>query len=357
MSWLYVIVGLLLLVFIHELGHFAVARLVGAKATRFLVGFPPVAISFRRGETEYGLGLIPLGGYVRIVGMNRPQQGDEIILQDAVEEAELIELPHIGERDDAFVHKNGKSLLPAQLPIPAQSIRRERLLEGGDAEIGEARRHGERGCKVVATVRIDPDKGPGRNPPDLTTDFEVKGGITTDLHVEIPKAPLPRLLDLKRDLVERTRVERPTESDGSLSRPIPSLCRGFVEKASGQVKKGEIDPRFGDGLSGREGRGDGAVHDPPDLVRIESIHPDQGRSEIPVYRGLHRFQRLVTPGPRGHALAPTDISPVIGDLHQDRVAGRSGRVLERSHDRISRDKGLDAGDPGAHSCGGAAASF
>ncbi|MFM9125721.1 MAG: site-2 protease family protein, partial [Actinomycetota bacterium] len=75
MTWLYVAVGLLLLVFVHELGHFVVARLVGARATRFLVGFPPVALSFRRGETEYGLGLIPLGGYVRIVGMNRPQKG------------------------------------------------------------------------------------------------------------------------------------------------------------------------------------------------------------------------------------------------------------------------------------------
>ncbi|MDP4668202.1 MAG: site-2 protease family protein, partial [Gaiellales bacterium] len=72
MSWFAVIIGLLLLIFVHELGHFSVARLVGAKATRFLIGFPPVAVSFRRGETEYGLGVIPLGGYVRIVGMNRP---------------------------------------------------------------------------------------------------------------------------------------------------------------------------------------------------------------------------------------------------------------------------------------------
>ncbi len=52
MSWVYVILGLLVLILIHELGHFTVARLVGAKATRFLVGFPPVALSFRRGETE-----------------------------------------------------------------------------------------------------------------------------------------------------------------------------------------------------------------------------------------------------------------------------------------------------------------
>ena len=89
MSWAYVILGLLVLILIHELGHFTVARLVGAKATRFLVGFPPVALSFRRGETEYGIGLIPLGGYVRIVGMNRPLPEDVIVCQDAIEEIDL----------------------------------------------------------------------------------------------------------------------------------------------------------------------------------------------------------------------------------------------------------------------------
>ncbi len=89
MSWFAVIIGLLLLIFVHELGHFSVARLVGAKATRFLIGFPPVAVSFRRGETEYGLGVIPLGGYVRIVGMNRPLAEDVIVCQDAIEEIEL----------------------------------------------------------------------------------------------------------------------------------------------------------------------------------------------------------------------------------------------------------------------------
>ena len=89
MSWAYVIIGLLLLILVHELGHFVVARLVGAKATRFLVGFPPVVLSFTRGETEYGLGAIPLGGYVRIVGMNRPLADDVIVCQDALEEIQL----------------------------------------------------------------------------------------------------------------------------------------------------------------------------------------------------------------------------------------------------------------------------
>ena len=89
MSWVEVVLGLLALILVHEAGHFTVARLVGAKATRFLVGFPPVAASFRRGETEYGIGAIPLGGYVRIVGMNRPTPDDLVICQDALEEIDL----------------------------------------------------------------------------------------------------------------------------------------------------------------------------------------------------------------------------------------------------------------------------
>jgi regulator of sigma E protease len=82
-----VIAGLLFLILIHELGHFLVAKAVGAKATKFYVGFPPPLIRKQRGETEYGVGTIPLGGYVRIVGMTRPQSSDLWRINDAVEEA------------------------------------------------------------------------------------------------------------------------------------------------------------------------------------------------------------------------------------------------------------------------------
>ncbi|MDP9143299.1 MAG: site-2 protease family protein, partial [Actinomycetota bacterium] len=54
----------------HEAGHFFAAKAVGMKATEFFFGFGPKIWSTQKGETEYGLKLIPLGGYVRIVGMN-----------------------------------------------------------------------------------------------------------------------------------------------------------------------------------------------------------------------------------------------------------------------------------------------
>src|SRR5438094_1293985 len=56
------------LVFVHELGHFLAAKRVGIRVLKFQLGFNPTIISFRRGETEYGIGALPLGGYVKMAG-------------------------------------------------------------------------------------------------------------------------------------------------------------------------------------------------------------------------------------------------------------------------------------------------
>ena len=74
--WLVFAVGLLVSVFLHELGHFATARWTGMKATQFFIGFGPRVWSFRRGETEYGIRALPLGAFVRIVGMNMMDEVD-----------------------------------------------------------------------------------------------------------------------------------------------------------------------------------------------------------------------------------------------------------------------------------------
>lgn len=57
-------------IMIHEAGHFVAARATGMKATEFFLGFGPRLWSVKRGETEYGIKAFPLGGYVRIAGMN-----------------------------------------------------------------------------------------------------------------------------------------------------------------------------------------------------------------------------------------------------------------------------------------------
>ncbi len=70
MSWLLAFVGFALLVILHELGHFAVAKWVGMRVEKFSLFFPPTIASKTVGETEYAIGLIPAGGYVQITGMN-----------------------------------------------------------------------------------------------------------------------------------------------------------------------------------------------------------------------------------------------------------------------------------------------
>ena len=64
------IVALLIVIMVHEAGHFLVAKALGFKATKFFVGFGPTLWSFTKGETEYGIKAIPAGGFVKIVGMN-----------------------------------------------------------------------------------------------------------------------------------------------------------------------------------------------------------------------------------------------------------------------------------------------
>ncbi|HET8638932.1 MAG TPA: site-2 protease family protein [Solirubrobacterales bacterium] len=70
MSWFWVFVGFCLLIILHEAGHFVAAKATGMRVERFFLFFGPTIWSFKRGETEYGVKSIPLGGYVKITGMN-----------------------------------------------------------------------------------------------------------------------------------------------------------------------------------------------------------------------------------------------------------------------------------------------
>src|SRR5438552_5960688 len=76
MSILIAILGLAGLILVHEAGHFFVARAVGMKPRRFYLGFPPALVKVRRKGIEYGIGALPLGGYVKIPGMHRPAATD-----------------------------------------------------------------------------------------------------------------------------------------------------------------------------------------------------------------------------------------------------------------------------------------
>jgi len=71
-----VLVGIALMIVIHEGAHFVAAKGFGMKATEAFFGFGPTLWSMRRGETEYGIKAVPLGGYVKIIGMNPFEEVD-----------------------------------------------------------------------------------------------------------------------------------------------------------------------------------------------------------------------------------------------------------------------------------------
>jgi regulator of sigma E protease len=69
-SYLFAFLGFAALIILHEFGHFTAAKAVGMRVERFSLFFGPLLVKKKIGETEYGIGPIPLGGYVRITGMN-----------------------------------------------------------------------------------------------------------------------------------------------------------------------------------------------------------------------------------------------------------------------------------------------
>src|SRR5437868_11901192 len=70
MSWLLALFGFIALIILHEAGHFTAAKAVGMRVERFSLFFPPTLVSKKIGETEYAIGALPLGGYVKISGMS-----------------------------------------------------------------------------------------------------------------------------------------------------------------------------------------------------------------------------------------------------------------------------------------------
>jgi regulator of sigma E protease len=74
LSYFLAFAGFSALIILHEFGHFIVAKATGMRVERFALFFPPLLVKVRKGETEYGIGAIPLGGFVKITGMNPEEE-------------------------------------------------------------------------------------------------------------------------------------------------------------------------------------------------------------------------------------------------------------------------------------------
>lgn len=118
---LVLVVGLVVSIALHEVGHLVPAKRFGVKVTEYFVGFGPTLWSRRRGETEYGVKAVPLGGYVRMVGMYPPARTDRPVRRrrdgraTLVEEAREYALAEVGPGEE---HRTFSSLsVPKKLVV------------------------------------------------------------------------------------------------------------------------------------------------------------------------------------------------------------------------------------------------
>jgi regulator of sigma E protease len=118
------IVVLGVLIFVHELGHFMTAKMADIEVPRFSIGFGPRVIGFKRGETEYVISLLPLGGYVKMAGMEEMEhiEGGPVTVNDTVGAESEAELEAMGERPHRPRDFESKSLPVRALVISAGVI-------------------------------------------------------------------------------------------------------------------------------------------------------------------------------------------------------------------------------------------
>ena len=153
MSVLVSILGLAVLILIHEAGHFFVARWVGMRPRKFYVGFGAPIAKTNRGGVEYGIGSIPLGGYVKIPGMHRPTPGDLRRSLPPPDRERLHE--HLARLDDAIERSDDETARArlADLEPHVGTTRAYQELEGALAEDAYWR---QKTWKRVAVIAAGP---------------------------------------------------------------------------------------------------------------------------------------------------------------------------------------------------------
>ena len=125
---LVLVLGVLLSVGLHEMGHMVPAKRFGVRVSHYMVGFGPTLWSRTRGETEYGVKAIPLGGYVRLIGMYAPLSATGATpgrwgaqLAQAARDASNEEV-HPGEEHRAFYHLSTPKKVVVMLAGPVMNL-------------------------------------------------------------------------------------------------------------------------------------------------------------------------------------------------------------------------------------------
>jgi regulator of sigma E protease len=179
-------VVLVVLVVVHELGHFLTAKRAGVRVLEFAIGYPPRLFAFRRGETEYSLNLLPLGGYVRMVGEEDPSDPRSLAAQSIPWRLAILSGGVIMNILLAFVLFTVSAMLPRTETVGTVVILGVR--PGSPAELG-----GLRADDVVVSVNGRPIRGLG----ELRYNVNLNLGQSMEIVVrrdgrEVPTRVTPR---------------------------------------------------------------------------------------------------------------------------------------------------------------------
>ncbi|HEY2935822.1 MAG TPA: M50 family metallopeptidase [Gaiellaceae bacterium] len=257
MNVLIAILGLAFLVFIHELGHFAVALAVGMRPRRFYIGFPPAVAKVERRGIEYGIGAIPLGGFVKIPGMHRPAPSDlDLYLGAALNEdpglVGVVEQTkrELGRDEPSVLEPLRDAVARAELSLQARKRAEKGLREISDGLSGDAYWRAATWKRVVAILA-----GPAANVVLaillFTILFMLGGGkVTTTVDQVLAGHPAAkaglragdRIVAVNGQPVKATRISRRIQASGG--RPLTLL----VQRDGRELTIGPVRPRKDEGF-------------------------------------------------------------------------------------------------------------
>ena len=288
MSILVSLLGLAFLILIHEAGHFFVARSVGMNPRKFYLGFPPAIAKTKRNGIEYGVGAIPLGGYVKIPGMHRPAAGDlDMHFGRAVEEEPthgrpLGDLRRALDESDYDTARGALERVRQALDEASLSPLAVRSAERGLTEIGDALAPDAywraKTWKRVAVIFA----GPGANLVLAVILFALLflsggGKATRSVAEVVPASPAAamglqandRILSIDGRAVDADEIA--TRISGSGGQPLTVT----VERAGRTIKLGPTEPAQVDGAYRLgfvlQGEGLGAAESTWQAVRVTGI--------------------------------------------------------------------------------------
>jgi regulator of sigma E protease len=153
MSVTVAILGLAVLVLIHEAGHFFVARAVGMTPRKFYLGFGPPLVKRVRGGVEYGIAALPLGGYVKIPGMHRPAAGD---LRQTLQADEQRRLAPDLDTLDAALERDDEPAARAVVTRLGPELPQNRQLQELDWALAPDAYWRQRAWKKIAVIAAGP---------------------------------------------------------------------------------------------------------------------------------------------------------------------------------------------------------